>query len=106
MNCEFPKSALLDLGNGKYSNIRIEYPWVPQKCSHCNIFGHSRLKCHVVEEMGSGHNGIGQVTDYVNVAGSTSVSSLDNVVVNIGDLITSPTKDGTDEYRNDARLGP
>ena len=49
VKCEFPKSALLDLGNGKYSTIRIEHPWVPQNCSHCKIFGHSWLKCHVVK---------------------------------------------------------
>ena len=99
VNCEFPKSALLDLGNGKYSNLRIEYPWVPQKCSHCKIFGHSRLKCHVVEGMGSEHNGIGHATDNVNDAGSTLVSRPDSVVSNIGDLITTPAKDGTDVSR-------
>ena len=26
VDCEFPKSLLLDLGNDKYSKIRIEYP--------------------------------------------------------------------------------
>ena len=30
VDCEFPKSVLLDMGNGKYSTIRIEYPWAPQ----------------------------------------------------------------------------
>ena len=26
VDCEFPKSVLLDRGNGKFSTIRIEYP--------------------------------------------------------------------------------
>ena len=51
VNCTFPKSALLDLGNGKYSTIRIEYPWVPQNCTHCKIFGHSHVKCQGMKEM-------------------------------------------------------
>ena len=51
MNCTFPNSVLLDLGNGKYSTIRIEYPWVPQKCAHCRIFGHSQVKCQGRKEM-------------------------------------------------------
>ena len=96
VNCEFPKSALLDLGNGKYSTIRIEYPWVPQICSHCKIFGHSRLKCHVVK---SDLNGIGPATGYVNLTGSTPASGSNIVVADIGDLITTLVKVGTDEYR-------
>ena len=51
VNCTFPKSALLDLGNGKYSTIRIEYPWVPQNCTHCKIFGHSHVKRQGMKEM-------------------------------------------------------
>ena len=50
-NCTFPKSALLNLGNGKYSTIRIEYPWVPPYCAYCKIFGHSHLKCQAVKEV-------------------------------------------------------
>ena len=49
--------------------------------------------------MGSDHNGIGPATGYVNVAGSTPVSGFDSVVADIGDLITTPVKAGTDEYR-------
>ena len=51
VNCTFPKSALLDMGNGKYTTIRIEYPWVPQNCTHCKIFGHSLAKCQGVKDM-------------------------------------------------------
>ena len=51
INCTFPKSALLNLGNGKYSSIRIEYPWVPPNCTHCKIFSHSHLKCQAVKEV-------------------------------------------------------
>ena len=107
MNCEFPKSALLDLGNGKYSTIIIEYPWVPQNCSHCKIFGHSRLKCHVVKDMDtrgseriicSDHNGIRPATGYVDATGSTPASGFDSDVADIGDLITTPVKTGSDKY--------
>ena len=51
VNCTFPKSALLDMGNGKYTTIRIEYPWVPENCTHCKIFGHSLAKCQGVKDM-------------------------------------------------------
>ena len=79
----------MDLGNGKYSTIRIEYPWVPQNYSLCKIFGHSRLKCH----------GIVHDTGYVRVAGFTSGRGPVSDVANIGDLVTTPTKSGTVEYR-------
>ena len=106
VNCEFPKTALLDMGNGKYSTIRIEYPWVPQICSHCKIFGHSHLKCQVGKEVdthdseriiSSDHNGIGPVTGVVDAAGSTLVRGFDSVVADIVDLITSLGMAGTDE---------
>ena len=45
VDCEFPKSVLLDRGNGSYSTIRIEYPWTPQCCSECKLFGHNLLNC-------------------------------------------------------------
>ena len=45
LNSEFPKAALLNLGNGKYTTVRIEYPWVPHSCSHCKVFGHKILHC-------------------------------------------------------------
>ena len=101
MNCMFPKSALLDLGNGKYSTIRIEYPWVPQKCAHCKIFGHSHLKCQVVKEMvDSGkttcpdHIDMRPAKGYVDVAGSSPVSGTVNVDVDIDNHITTSGKAG------------
>ena len=96
LNCEFPRSALLDLGNGEFSTIRIEYPWVPQNFSHCKIFGHSRLKCHVVKE--SYHNGIGPSNGYVDTAGSVPINGSDSVFDGIGDLINTPVKAGSDKY--------
>ena len=96
-NCEFPRSVLLNLGNGKFSNIRIEYPWVPQNCSHCKTFGHSRLKCHVVKEMDTVHNGVGTDVGYVNDAVSSPVKGRDIVDNPIGDPITNPEKVGTEE---------
>ena len=99
MECEFPRSVLLDMGNGKFSNIRIEYPWVPQNCSHCKTFGHSRLKCQVVKKMGLVHNGTGTNTGYVNGAGSTTVEGPDIVDNPIGEPITNSNKVSTDGIR-------
>ena len=53
VECEFPKSVLLDMGNDKYSTIRIEYPWAPQYCSNCKLFGHNLVHCHVMEGQNS-----------------------------------------------------
>ena len=111
VNCTFPKSALLDLGNGKYSTIRIEYPWVPQNCAHCKIFGHSQVKCKgVKEKVNSGetthldHCDNGPAKDYivdadsspvskaVNSAGSSPVSKVGNSVNDIVNHITTPGK--------------
>ena len=50
VDCEFPKSILLDMGNGKYSTIRIEYPWAPQCCSNCKLFGHNLAHCHLMKK--------------------------------------------------------
>ena len=47
LNCDFPKSALLNLGNDKYTTVRIEYPWVPHSCSHCRIYGHKTMHCPI-----------------------------------------------------------
>ena len=49
VDCEFPKSVLLEMGNGKCTTIRIEYPWVPQCCSNCKLFGHNLAHCHVIK---------------------------------------------------------
>ena len=54
VDCEFPKSVLLDRGNGSYSTIRIEYPWVPQRCSECKLFGHNLLNCEAKKTPSSG----------------------------------------------------
>ena len=42
---KFPKAARLNLGNGKYTTIRIEYPWVPHNCSNCKVFGQKISHC-------------------------------------------------------------
>ena len=52
-DCEFPKSVLLDMGNGKYSTIRIEYPWAPQCCSNCKLFGHNLVHCRIMKGQNS-----------------------------------------------------
>ena len=47
VDCVFPKSVLLDRGNGNYSTIRIKYPWAPKCCSECKLFGHNLANCQV-----------------------------------------------------------
>ncbi|PWA99244.1 hypothetical protein CTI12_AA003540 [Artemisia annua] len=27
--------------------VRVEYPWKPDKCSHCVVFGHSKSQCKI-----------------------------------------------------------
>ena len=54
VDCEFPKSVLLDRGNGSYSTIRIEYPWAPQCCSECKLFGHNLLNCQAKKKPSNG----------------------------------------------------
>ena len=54
VDCEFPKSVLLDRGNGSYSTIRIEYPWAPQCCSECKLFGHKLVNCQAKKMPNSG----------------------------------------------------
>ena len=98
VNCTFPKSALLDLGNGNYSTIRIEYPWVPQKCSHCKIFGHSHMKCQSGKEMADSgncldHFDMRRAKDCVEASDSTPVSNAVNTVDDIGHH-TTPGKAG------------
>ena len=62
VDCEFPKFVLLDRGNGKYSTIRIEYPWAPQCCSNYKLFGHNLVHCHILK----GQNGKHDTTKYGN----------------------------------------
>ena len=45
LSSKFPKAARLNLGNDKCTTIKIEYPWVPLNCSHCQVFGHKVSKC-------------------------------------------------------------
>ena len=49
VDCEFPKSLLLDMGEDRYTKIRIEYPWAPQCCSNCKLFGHSHVNCSAMK---------------------------------------------------------
>ena len=67
-DCEFPKSILLDRGNGKYSNIRIEYPWIPQCCSECKRFGHSLVNCQVKKGPGNNNTNAGCVSESEKLA--------------------------------------
>ena len=47
---------LLDRGNGSYSTIRIEYPWAPQCCTECKLFGNNLVNCQAKKSLSSGMN--------------------------------------------------
>ena len=96
VNCTFPKSALLDLGNGKYSTIRIEYPWVPQNFSHCKIFGHSRLKFQFVKVKVDSGRSTCLANGYVNADVSSSRNDPVNVDADIVNHITTLAQAGKD----------
>ena len=47
LNCDFPKSALFNLGNDKFTTVITEYPWVPHSCSHCKVYGRKTAHCPI-----------------------------------------------------------
>ena len=80
LNCDFPKSALLKLGNDKYTTVRIEYPWVPHSCSHCKIYGHKTIHCPISKATNTKEASAGPNTSEGNV-GDLGFASGTNVVV-------------------------
>ncbi|XP_022728830.1 uncharacterized protein LOC111284435 [Durio zibethinus] len=38
---EVPRTIDVELRDGSLVSVKMEIPWMPQKCSHCCIFGHS-----------------------------------------------------------------
>ena len=42
---EIPKSIEAKMRNGFVISISMVIPWLPQKCSQCNIFGHLDKNC-------------------------------------------------------------
>ncbi|XP_020250145.1 uncharacterized protein LOC109827551 [Asparagus officinalis] len=45
---KLPNSVRMDLGNGEWLETKVEYEWVPPKCSKCLVFGHVEYQCPVV----------------------------------------------------------
>ncbi|CAN6995847.1 unnamed protein product, partial [Brassica oleracea var. botrytis] len=41
----FPSKIISGFSNGREVEIDVSYPWLPNKCSLCNKFGHSEVKC-------------------------------------------------------------
>ena len=37
---------VVDVGDGSYFDVLLEYPWLPVKCAQCNTFGHSSRLCN------------------------------------------------------------
>ena len=93
VDCEFPKSIFLDRGNGKYSNIRIEYPWTPQCCFECKRFGHSLVNCQVKKSPGSTNTNPGNVPEAEKVADVKK----DMQDTGLTELISGVTSDITDD---------
>ncbi|KAF5185575.1 hypothetical protein FRX31_024839 [Thalictrum thalictroides] len=43
--CSFPRSLKVKLGE-EISVVKVEYDWIPSKCSKCSSFGHLTNKCN------------------------------------------------------------
>ena len=97
LNCDFPKSALLKLGNDKYMKVRIEYPWVPHSCSHCKIYGHKTIHCpiskatHTKEASGGSNTSEGNVGDHGYASGTNVV--VDASLQKDFKVVKDPVKD-------------
>ena len=42
---EVPRSIEVEMKNGHRVHVNVSIPWMPAKCSHCKIFGHSDKDC-------------------------------------------------------------
>ena len=42
---DIPKSIEVELRDGKSVTVHVEIPWMPAKCSKCEIFGHGDKTC-------------------------------------------------------------
>ena len=75
------KSVLLDMGNGKFSTIKIEYPWAPQCCFNCKFFGHNLAQCHTmkeqIREVGYRVKGAGKETIIIDDGRKTTLAMTD-----------------------------
>ena len=106
LSSKFPKTARLNLGNGKCTTIRIEYPWVPQNCSHCQVFGHKISHCPVSKAPSVSVSGVDSCSkilhlatpgekwrDGVDCIGTRqSIVIQDNIGVTIHEATISPMK--------------
>ena len=106
LSSKFPKTARLNLGNGKCTTIRIEYPWVPQNCSHCQVFGHKISHCPVSKAPPVSVSGVDSCSKILNVATPgekwrdgvdcigtrQSIVIQDNIGVTIHEATISPMK--------------
>ena len=85
VNCTFP-------------TIRIEYPWVPQNCTHCKTFGHSLAKCQGVKDWVDTRktSGLDHMHDqgFVDNAESSPVSKAVKAAEGMDSPITTPGKAG------------
>ena len=93
LSSKFPKTTRLNLGNGKYTTIRIEYPWVPHNCSHCQVFGHKISQCPVSKAPPVSMSGIPSGT---KIAGQ---GNCDKVKADSSSKILHVTTPG-EEWRN------
>ncbi|XVE89384.1 hypothetical protein DITRI_Ditri19aG0197400 [Diplodiscus trichospermus] len=45
-NAVIPSSIEVKMNNGSMVTVKVITPWLPQRCSSCNIFGHSNKNCN------------------------------------------------------------
>jgi hypothetical protein len=45
VDSEFPREIELDVDKEKQVVVAVEYPWVPDKCTNCKVFGHLSYAC-------------------------------------------------------------
>ena len=125
LSSKFPKAARLNLGNGKCTTIRIEYPWVPHNCSHCQVFGHkvskfplsktpSVLECGMPSASKIGGHGNGEK---VNAKSSSEIpiaatlgkelrDGVDSVVDSIGACQKTVIQDNIGDTSHEATTSP
>ncbi|KAL0864693.1 hypothetical protein Bca101_043811 [Brassica carinata] len=45
LNLEEPLPAIISLNTENETSIQVSYPWLPTRCSTCNLWGHKEAEC-------------------------------------------------------------
>lgn len=49
---DLPSRIVTGFSNGREIDIAVSYPWLPEKCSHCDQFGHNDDRCPRLMSLG------------------------------------------------------